>query len=92
MYIYQNGKLYIQSGNKIVGVEIYPDKIIKVAGTDTVKEPNAMILTAYEVRCKFHTDMEPYIFPVEKKTTKAEVKEEVVKNDTSGKTSKTNRK
>jgi len=81
MYIYQNGKLYILVGeNKLVGVEIYPDKVVKIKEEAELAETYD-VLTKREVVAKFHIEEEPYIFPIEKK--------EVVKNDTTGKTKAT---
>ena len=73
MYIYQNGKLYLQVGDKLVGVEIYSDQVLCIDGYDTVLEENHLVLSPLEVRCKFQTDEHPYIFPKV---------EGVVKNDT----------
>lgn len=67
MYIYQNGKLYVQVGNGLVGVEIYPDKVIKVKGTETKLGDSYKILTPHEVQSKFNIKEAPYIFPVEVK-------------------------
>lgn len=75
MFIYQNGKLYVQDGNKFVGVEIYSDKITKVKGTEVTKNKNSKLLSHFEVRAKFQLDEKPYIFPVEKES-KVEVKDE----------------
>ena len=66
MYILQDGKLYIRNGEKIVGVEIYPDNIITVKGSETdLREYEE--LTVYEVYRKFNIDVEPYVFPKSKK-------------------------
>lgn len=66
MYIYQNGKLYVQlSGNKIVGVEIYPHETKRLSGTETILGEKYQPLTKYEVFCKFNIEHAPYIFPRE---------------------------
>lgn len=68
MYIYQNGKLYKQRGDSLVGVEIYFDKVLELDGTETSFEDNFQYCTPYEARCRFQiTEENPYIFPVEQK-------------------------
>ena len=79
MFVYQNGKLYIQNGDKIVGVECYPDFIKKVNGSETKQSEDALILTNSEMMAKFNIMDAPYIFPQEKK----EEKKEVIKDATS---------
>lgn len=67
MFIRQNGKLYTELGDgKIVGVEIYPDLIKKVEGTEDVLGDRYEIFSATEIRIKYHIEDNPYIFPVEK--------------------------
>lgn len=78
MYVYQNGKLYRQNGEILVGVEIYPDHVLLIEGTETKLAEDYVLYSHYEVRCKFHIDTRPYIFPQEKKE---EVKVEVAKNE-----------
>lgn len=68
MYVYQNGKLYRQVDGKLVGVEIYSDKILLVDNSNPVMEDDSLILTPQEVRCKFQIENIP--------------KGEVVENDT----------
>lgn len=86
MYICQNGKLYTQlSDEKIVGVEIYSDKILQIDGTETTLDEEYLILTKREVQCKFHIEDEPYIFPIEVEEMVVP-KKVVEKNDTVGKT------
>lgn len=90
MYIYQNGKLYVQDGDFLVGVEIYPDKVRLIAGTETTLDKDAQRLTYYEVSCKWNIrGGNAYIFPVEKN---AEIPREVEVNDTVGKTKTSTRK
>ena len=68
MLIYQNGKLYVQHGDNIIGVEIYPDKIIKVDGSEEKLSEKYQVLTPYEVRCKWHITKDNfYIFPTKPK-------------------------
>lgn len=74
MFVYQDGKLFIQKGKKIIGVEVYADKIKTITGTETDEKPNRIILTASEMKAKFNiTEETPYIFPQEKKEEKEEV-------------------
>lgn len=88
MYIYQNGNLYIQDGESLVGVEIYSDKEVKVEGTETILGADYTCLTRYEVNCKWQISEEtPYIFPLI-----TDNKVEVVKNGTVGKVKTSNRK
>lgn len=70
MYIYQNGKLYTQLGETLVGVEIYPHEVVQVKGTETKLADEYESLTKYEVLVKFNIANEPYIFPQEKKVEK----------------------
>ena len=95
MYVYQNGKLYRQDGEKLVGVEIYSDKVLLIEGTETTIAEEHKMYSHYEVRCKFQTDAIPYIFPREpkeelkveakkvapKKAVKQDVKVEVDNNE-----------
>lgn len=67
MYIYQNDKLYVEDGNILVGVEIYPDCIKKISGTETKLADNFLCLTHSDVYNKFQIEFTPYIFPIEKK-------------------------
>ena len=67
MYIYQNDKLYVEDGDMLVGVEIYPDCIKKVSGTDTKFADNFLCLTHSDVYNKFQIEITPYIFPIDKK-------------------------
>lgn len=73
MYILQDGRLYIQDGDKLVGVEIHSDKIIKVEGTETTLSDKYSLLTPFEVRAKFNiTEGNGYIFPRPKQEPKVE--------------------
>jgi len=64
MYIYQNGKLYLQEGEQLVGVNIDSDKVVSVEGSQTILADDFMSLTSYEVRCKFQLHRIPYVFPI----------------------------
>lgn len=80
MFIYQDGKLYIQKGKKIVGVEIYPDKFVIVKGTETVQRDDCRVLNAFEMKAKFNIrEDNPYIFPKEKEEIKEVIEDEPVK-------------
>jgi len=64
MYVYQNGKLYIHESDKLVGVDFYPDKVLRLEDEVDEITSEAMFLTAYEVRCKFGISSDtPYLFP-----------------------------
>lgn len=75
MYIYQDGKLYVQDGGHLIGVDITPDGVTKIKGTETKLADNHEVCSKYEVRCRFGLDENPYIFPRE-----TEVKHESVDN------------
>jgi hypothetical protein len=79
MFIYQDGKLYVQDGDTLIGVEIYPDSVIKVEGTETELKEKHQLLTPFEVRCKFNIkSLGSYIFPVDTTViVKKEVKETI---------------
>lgn len=54
MFIYQDGKLYTQTGDKeLVGVEIYSDKVLLIEGTEAELADEHEILTPFEVNCRF---------------------------------------
>lgn len=67
MFIYQDGKLYVQYGDKAVGVEICSDgSINKVANTECEILDSANFLTPFEVRCKYNMDLGgTYVFPID---------------------------
>ena len=98
MYIYQDGKLYIRQGKKLVGVEIYPHSIKKVKGSETTEKIDRKILTFDETMAKFHISEEtPYIFPQEKEEKpkeepKEELVEKVVKKNATANSKKSTRK
>lgn len=76
MYIYQNGKLYIRTHvNKLTGVNIDSGEVLLISGTECEIESDYQILTDSEVKCRFNTATENYIFPIK---TKVEVKTKVV--------------
>lgn len=64
MYVIQDGKLYIQDGDMIVGVDVHPHIITKVEGTETTVSGNYKMFDGYEIKRKYHiVDGECYIFP-----------------------------
>lgn len=67
MYIYQNGKLYIQKDNGgLVGVDYGIGKITEISGTDTVLAKEYDVCTKMEIIARFHIDEEnSYVFPRE---------------------------
>lgn len=80
MFVYQNGKLYSQDGNKLVGVDVYSDNVLLVEGTEVEFDHTiGMILEPFEVRCKFQIEITPYIFPREEKIEKVEIKDDTVR-------------
>lgn len=82
MFIYQDGKLYAQTGeNELIGVEIYSDKTLCVEGTETKLGTDYDIFTPVEVYAKFGIhNGESYVFPVEKDSENSE-KENVITDD-----------
>lgn len=89
MYVYQNGKLYSQVEERLVGVEIYSDKVLLVEECTAELEADAILLTPFEVRCKFQIDITPYIFPRE---IKEEDEKEVEENEPIKPAKRTSRK
>lgn len=82
MYILQDGKLYAQEDNKLVGVNIHLDKVEKLKETGKLGK-DFKVLTPAEVRSKFNIgEGKSYIFPVAKKKT------EVVKDEPTSTTKK----
>jgi hypothetical protein len=78
MFVYQDGKLYVQDGEKLVGVEIYSDKIIKLKEFTVKKKKESKLLSHFEVVCKFQLNEKAYIFPRDPKQEEVggEVKDE----------------
>ena len=70
MYVYQDGKLYVQSGEKLVWVEIYPDLTFTITEEEVERKVSARNLSNGEVKAKFHLTN---LVPVERK--QAETKE-----------------
>lgn len=87
MFVYQDGKLYaLDKKNKLVGVAIYFDKVLKIKGTESELNIIHDILTASEVKKKFNiTEDNPYIFP-------KVVKKEVVNNESTTNVKRTTKK
>lgn len=79
MYVYQNGKLYIQHDNDLFGVEIHPDEVVVLEDEKGILGKEFELFTHAEVQAVFH---EGYSFP----------KKEVKVDDTVGKAKGTNRK
>ena len=51
MFVYQDGKLYaLDKKNKLVGVAIYFDKVLKIKGTESELNIIHDILDGYEVK------------------------------------------
>lgn len=75
MFILQDGKLYVQEGKKIIGVDIYSDKITKVKGTEETLKSHT-VLTPFEMKSRLNIrEDNPYIFPKPKKVEKEVVKD-----------------
>lgn len=65
MLVLHDGKVYLRSGDKMVGVDITPSKITKIEGTET-KVPSGGFrkIEKFEVLAKFNvSDEKPYKFP-----------------------------
>lgn len=67
MYILQDGKLYVAFGAKLVGVSIYPDKVVRIKGSTTEYGDDYEMLTKKEVVAKFQINDTPYEFPKKEK-------------------------
>ena len=67
MFVYQDGKLYVQDGGKLVGVEIYSDKIVKLKEFTVKQKKDSKVLSHFEVGCKFQLKDNTYIFPRDEK-------------------------
>ena len=91
MFIRQDGKLYVKvSEKKIIGVEIYPDNVKRVEGTEVTLNKNHEEFSATDIWVKYNIrEDNPYIFPVEKKVEK---KEDVSEGGTTKSTKKSTRK
>ena len=73
MYIYQNGKLYVEKNNKLIGIDVSIDSIVLVDCSETTKLESYSVLTFSEVIAKFNIkNGNSYIFP---RPTVAEVVE-----------------
>lgn len=94
MYVYQDGKLYAEiEGNKLVGVDIYSDKVLIVEGSETERSEAYDVLLPIEARARFIIDGEPYLFPREDKVNEQKIAEKgVVDNVTVGEVKKSTRK
>lgn len=78
MFILKDGKLYIQKGNKIVGVNVDPLNVVEVEGSECELKLPYKTLEPFEMRSKFNiTEGTGYVFPVEnEEIIKSEVVEE----------------
>jgi len=78
MFILKNNKLYIQKGNKIVGVNVSPLDIVEVEGSEIDLTVPYKTLLPFEMRVKFGiSEGTNYEFPfVSKETIKSELVEE----------------
>jgi hypothetical protein len=73
MYIVYNNNVYIQNGDKIVGVEIYSDKTIIVDGTEIDLPEHYDLLTPFEIQCRYNIkDGGEYKFPRKSKVSGVE--------------------
>lgn len=82
MYFYQksSGKLYVQNGDKLVGVDICSDKVLNVEGSEIEMCSDLQALSLYEVRHKFQIiEGKDYKFPIEKIEVVTDVATEPVK-------------
>lgn len=92
MFVYQDGKLYVQSGNKLVWVEIYPDLNFTITEQVVKRKATARNLTNMEVKCKFHLNS---LVPIEPRVEKPKAtrkprtkKVEVTANESTDNTTK----
>jgi hypothetical protein len=93
MYIYQEGKLYVQDGEFLVGVNVTPSGSYLLEKERVKKSDKYSILTPSEVQAKFGIVRgETYEFPVKKKEVVPEPKVEVVTDEPVRKTKTTTRK
>lgn len=82
MYIYKDGKLYVQKGKDIVGVNISPTDVVVLEETKTKLEFPYEQLMPFEVRAKFNIkDGNDYKFPLPNKKQEQEPKVEQVSNE-----------
>lgn len=88
MFVIQDNKVYMIDGKGLIGVDIYPDKVLKVRGTRVKPKGKIQSFSLYEIRTKYNVSVKPYKFP---KKVKEEPKKEVKKGGTTRKTKKTSR-
>jgi len=68
MFIYQDGKIYIQDDKGLVGVNIYSDKVLMIDTEKAKLKPTGVPYELWVLKLKFNiTDDIAYIFPVTKK-------------------------
>lgn len=90
MYILQNGKLYVQDGEFLVGVSVTPTGNILFKEERIKRGNNCSILTPSEVRARYQINYgKSYEFPI---TKRVEPKVEVEKDEPTRKTKTTTRK
>lgn len=92
MLIYQDGKLYIEKGKSLVGVDIDSGKVSETKEKATRKK-SSRVVTLSDVRLKFNiTEENPYKFPVTKKKVTKGAKKDESTNNTKKSTGKSKRK
>jgi hypothetical protein len=86
MYVYQDRKLYVQSGDKLVWVEIHPDFTFTITDVVVDRKITARNISNSEVLAKFQLvslepiEFKPKVTPELPKVSKPQTpKEEVVK-------------
>jgi len=64
MYILENGNLYVLKGDNLVGVEIYPDRVIHIEGSERPYAGNGRVISKAEIDAKWQIkEGGKYIFP-----------------------------
>lgn len=76
MFVYQNDKLYVQSGDKLVWVEIHSDQTFTYIKGDFKIQPSARFLTSTEVDAKFRLNQMTIVKPkvIKEVVEKVEIK------------------
>lgn len=64
MFVYWDDKLFVLQNNTLIGVEIYPDNVVLVKGTEIPYTGQGRVVTSREVKAKWNILAGgSYIFP-----------------------------